>query len=171
MGKGPAFTNSPIAAVCEEYMRRAALENPVLHSTKRKVSGLYVNGDVLLNLTHKEQVALMRELESLSASPLALPRLDEDSESQAAWSKRYQSAECAICTEEWKAGDRVVLTQPCSHVLHLRCLDSWAIKCFELGTDAVSCPVCRQTVQTMRHFACGDKPVSEETGKNKKKEG
>jgi hypothetical protein len=72
MGKGPAFSNSPIAAVCEEYMRLAAIENPVLHSTNRKVSGLYVNGDVLLNLTHKEQVALMRELESLSASPLAL---------------------------------------------------------------------------------------------------
>jgi ribosomal protein S27E len=82
-----------------------------------------------------------------------LPELssDVDSESQAAWSKRYDDSECAICTEDWKSGDHVVLTQPCSHVLHVKCLDRWAMKCFEEGTDAVSCPVCRQTVESMSH--------------------
>jgi hypothetical protein len=92
-------------------------------------------------------------------STKVLPELtgDVDSESQTAWSKRYDNSECAICTEEWKSGDHVVLTQPCSHVLHNKCLDRWAMKCFEEGTDAVSCPVCRQTVECMRHIRCSGK--------------
>jgi len=90
---------------------------------------------------------------SASSSP-RLPELsdDADAESHAAWSKRYDSPSCAICTEERRVGDRVVLTQPCSHLLHNKCLDAWAMKCFEGGADAVSCPVCRHIVVCMRNM-------------------
>ena len=83
-----------------------------------------------------------------------LPELsgDVDAESHAAWAKRYDSFECAICLEKWRAGDHLVLTQPCSHLLHSKCLDAWAMKGFEDGAESVSCPVCRQTVQSERHL-------------------
>ncbi len=98
-----------------------------------------------------ELVAKLRKQLSHTLPELSGP--DVDAESQAAWAKRYDGSECAICLERWQPKDHLVLTQPCSHILHNKCLDKWAIQCFEKGEEAVSCPVCRKTVDTMRHIA------------------
>lgn len=45
---------------------------------------------------------------------------------------------CAICYEEWKAGD-VVKTLPCLHYYHQSCIDFW------LQTK-LQCPYCRAAV-------------------------
>lgn len=52
--------------------------------------------------------------------------------------KRWEQQECAVCLEEFRAGDNLV-NLPCSHRFHSRCLVPW------LHTSA-QCPCCRMSI-------------------------
>lgn len=52
--------------------------------------------------------------------------------------KRWEQEECAVCLEEFRAGDNLV-NLPCSHRFHSRCLVPW------FHTSA-HCPCCRMSI-------------------------
>ncbi|CAH1443495.1 unnamed protein product [Lactuca virosa] len=50
-----------------------------------------------------------------------------------------KGAECVVCLEGFKGGDKCRLLPNCRHTFHANCIDSWLIK-----TGA--CPLCRTCV-------------------------
>lgn len=49
-------------------------------------------------------------------------------------------AECAVCLETFKAGDKCRLLPNCGHSFHVHCIDSWLLK-------TPVCPICRGRVE------------------------
>lgn len=45
-------------------------------------------------------------------------------------------ADCAVCLENFKAGDKCRLLPNCRHSFHAQCIDSWLLK-------TPMCPICR----------------------------
>ncbi|CAF2380179.1 unnamed protein product [Rotaria sp. Silwood2] len=54
-----------------------------------------------------------------------------------AYDTESSSEICAVCREEYQA-DEQIYKFPCSHVLHVRCTDTWVVN------DRQSCPLCRR---------------------------
>lgn len=96
---------------------------------------------------------------TMTTTPPELPPLSgsTDKESKEAWAKRYNTNQCAICIAPWTKGDRIVLTQPCSHLFHMRCLDTWTHERAPFitptldGVIEVPCPICREHIHSNRH--------------------
>ncbi|KAK9129906.1 hypothetical protein Sjap_010393 [Stephania japonica] len=49
------------------------------------------------------------------------------------------NVECAICLEEFVAGQSCRVLEPCNHMFHEDCIDSWLVA-------EQTCPVCRKNV-------------------------
>ncbi|KAJ1384449.1 Zinc finger, RING-type [Sesbania bispinosa] len=49
--------------------------------------------------------------------------------------------DCAVCLENFKAGDVCRLLPNCSHSFHVQCIDSWIVK-------TPFCPICRTWVHS-----------------------
>ncbi|KAI4329558.1 hypothetical protein MLD38_027934 [Melastoma candidum] len=58
------------------------------------------------------------------------------------------AAECAVCLEAFKGGDKCRLLPNCGHSFHVQCIDSWLLK-------TPACPICRTLVE--EHSARGGK--------------
>jgi hypothetical protein len=62
--------------------------------------------------------------------------------------RKYNDAECTICSEEYVEGDALRVL-PCRHEYHLHCFDRWM---YTFATDAranaePSCPLCKYTLR------------------------
>ncbi|KAI4326700.1 hypothetical protein MLD38_031987 [Melastoma candidum] len=57
-------------------------------------------------------------------------------------------AECAVCLESFKVGDKCRLLPNCGHSFHVQCIDSWLLK-------TPVCPICRTLVE--EHASRGGK--------------
>ncbi|KAF5200760.1 Ring-h2 finger protein atl32 [Thalictrum thalictroides] len=54
------------------------------------------------------------------------------------------SADCAVCLENFRMGDKCRLLPICKHSFHAECVDSWLLK-------APICPICRTNASTHKN--------------------
>ena len=62
---------------------------------------------------------------------------------------------CTICFDEITT---LCILQPCDHTFDLDCLMPWLVSVYRESHDepALRCPLCRQTIDTIRHSITGD---------------
>ena len=51
--------------------------------------------------------------------------------------------ECAVCLENFRAGERCRLLPNCKHSFHIQCIDSWLSK-------TAACPICRRDASLVK---------------------
>ncbi|KVH98945.1 RING-H2 finger protein ATL16-like [Cynara cardunculus var. scolymus] len=66
-------------------------------------------------------------------------KMDEDDDDDDDVDEKKRTAECTVCLEGFKVGDKCRLLPNCSHSFHVNCIDSWLIK-------TAACPICRTCV-------------------------
>ncbi|KAM3318946.1 RING-H2 finger protein ATL39 [Capsicum chacoense] len=93
-----------------------------------------INGDIF------NPRNLMRHTTSMSQEDIKkLPCFDYKLEVEKGSST--SPVDCAVCLENFKAGDKCRLLPKCNHSFHAQCIDSW------LQKTAV-CPICRASAKS-----------------------
>lgn len=69
-----------------------------------------------------------------------LPTIECCKEKEGAPGVDNDNAECAVCLEAFKGGDRCRVIPVCSHAFHVQCADAW------LSKRSV-CPICRRSAR------------------------
>ncbi|XP_022891650.1 RING-H2 finger protein ATL73-like [Olea europaea var. sylvestris] len=103
----------------------SALVCPLVRLMKKLTKGNYFNG-------RNSVPSRISRIPGLSTDEIKqLPCFDYEVEE-----KGNSPAECVVCLENFKGGEKCRMLPVCHHSFHVQCIDSWLLK-------TAACPICR----------------------------
>ena len=64
---------------------------------------------------------------------------------------------CSICLDDYEAGDRIRVLEPCKHAFHAKCIGRW------LAERSATCPLCKMEIYDPEEEESDDEEEEEET--------